>query len=91
MDGYTFYHNDRQGRRGGGVALLINDCFDVKDRDDISLPATLCESIFIEIILNNMKNIVLGIIYRDPNTCTPINSFNDKMNECLEQLSIENK
>ena len=89
MDGYTFYHNDRHGRRGGGVALLINDCFDVKVRNDISLPDTLCESLFIEITLNNMKNIVVGIIYRDPNT--PINSFNDNMNECLEQLSIENK
>merc|ERR1712198_616864 len=77
------------GRRGGGVALLINDCFDVKVRNDISLPDTLCESLFIEITLNNMKNIVVGIIYRDPNT--PINSFNDNMNECLEQLSIENK
>lgn len=25
MDGYKFFRKDRQGKRGGGVALYIND------------------------------------------------------------------
>ena len=88
-DGYTFYHNDRRGRRGGGVALLVNDLFDAKVRDDIYLPDTLCEYLFIEIILDNSKNIIVGILYRDLNK--PICDFNENMNACLEKISLENK
>ena len=89
LDGYTFYHNDRQGRKGGGVALLVNDLFDVKVRNDIHLPNDLCESLFIEIVLTNSKNIIVGVIYRDPNKS--IHDFNNYMNTCLEELSPENK
>ena len=79
-DGYTFYHNDRRGRKGGGVALLVNDLCDAKVRDDIYLPETLCEYLFIEIILDNSKNIIVGIIYRDLNK--PICDFNENY-ECF--------
>ena len=47
MDGYTFYHSDREGRKGGGVALLVNDSFDVKVRKDIQLPGNICEALLI--------------------------------------------
>ena len=28
MDGYKLFRRDRQGRRGGGVALCVRECFD---------------------------------------------------------------
>ena len=31
MDGYKLFRRDRQGRKGGGVALYIKDCFDVEE------------------------------------------------------------
>ena len=89
MDGYTFYHSDREGRKGGGVALLVNDSFDVKVHKDIQLPDNICESLFIEILLTNARNIIVGIIYRDPNK--PICEFTNHINECLEEISSEHK
>ena len=79
----TFYHSDRRGRRGGGVALLVSDLFDAKVRNDIYLPVTLCEYLSIEVRLDNSKNIIVGIIYRDFNK--PICDFNENMNACLEK------
>jgi len=29
MDGYKLFRRDRQGRRGGGMALYVRECFDV--------------------------------------------------------------
>jgi len=31
MDGYKLFRRDRQGRKGGGVALYIKECFDVEE------------------------------------------------------------
>ena len=31
MDSYKLFRRDRQGRKGGGVALYIKECFDVEE------------------------------------------------------------
>ena len=31
MDGYKLLRRDRQGRKGGSVALYIKECFDVEE------------------------------------------------------------
>ena len=31
MDGYKVFRRHRQGRKGGGMAFYIKDCFDVKE------------------------------------------------------------
>ncbi|PKU31493.1 rna-directed dna polymerase from mobile element hypothetical protein [Limosa lapponica baueri] len=33
MDGYKLFRRDRQGRRGGGVALYVRECFDCIELD----------------------------------------------------------
>jgi len=33
-DGYKLFRRDRQGRRGGGTALCVRECFDCLERDD---------------------------------------------------------
>ena len=50
------------------------------------------ESIFIEIdkhVFNKNSNIVIGVIYRPPNT--DINCFNESLNVILDKLKNENK
>ncbi|KAK4820971.1 hypothetical protein QYF61_009437 [Mycteria americana] len=34
MDGYKLFRRDRQGRRGGGVALYVRECFDCLELND---------------------------------------------------------
>ena len=31
MDGYKLFRKDKQGRRGGGVALYVKECFEVTE------------------------------------------------------------
>ena len=31
MDGYKLFRKDRQGRRGGGVALYVKECIEVTE------------------------------------------------------------
>ena len=69
MIGYEFIHKNRPDRSGGGVGLHLSDNCDFKVRDDLSgSDADVMESLFIEIVRSNEKNIVVGVIYRPPNT-----------------------
>ena len=34
MDGYRLFRRDRRGRRGGGVALYVRECFDCLELND---------------------------------------------------------
>ena len=34
MDGYKLFRRDRQGSRGGGVALYVRECFDCLELND---------------------------------------------------------
>ncbi|GAB0178246.1 maestro heat-like repeat-containing protein family member 7 [Grus japonensis] len=34
VDGYKLFRRDRQGRRGGGVALYVRECFDCIELND---------------------------------------------------------
>ena len=66
-----------------------NNC-DFKVRDDLSgSDADVMESLFIEIVRSNEKNIVDGVIYRLPNT--NVDAFVSKHCELVEKLSRENK
>ncbi|KAK4827898.1 LOW QUALITY PROTEIN: hypothetical protein QYF61_022321 [Mycteria americana] len=63
MDGYKLFRRDRQGRRGGGVALYVRECLDcleLKDGDDR-----------VECLWNrgkaNKADIMVGVCYRPPN------------------------
>ena len=68
IDGYTKVEKHRTNSRGGGVALYLNDKYQFKVRDDLSIfEEGLFESIFVEININE-KPLILGEIYRVPNT-----------------------
>ncbi|GAB0189218.1 hypothetical protein GRJ2_001387100 [Grus japonensis] len=65
VDGYKLFRRDRQGRRGGGVALYVRECFDcleLNDGDD----KVECLWVIIRREANKADTMV-GVCYRPPN------------------------
>ena len=67
--GYTHVGNYRNTKKGGGVSILIKNGISYKRRQDLDIfQEGGTESIFIEILSKSGKNIVIGSMYRPPNT-----------------------
>ncbi|GAB0206747.1 hypothetical protein GRJ2_003140300 [Grus japonensis] len=65
MDGYKLFRRDRQGRRGGGVALYVRECFDCIELDDCD---DKVECLWVRMRGKaNKADILLGVCYRPPN------------------------
>ncbi|GAB0208309.1 hypothetical protein GRJ2_003296600 [Grus japonensis] len=65
MDDYKLFRRDRQGRRGGGVALYVRECFDCLELDDGD---ERVECLWIRIRGKaNKADILLGVCYRPSN------------------------
>ena len=91
-DDYTVLSKHRTNRIGGGVSLLIKDGIPYSDRNDLSIFNNNIESLFIEIdktVFQTNKNVVIGIIYRPPNT--NINEFNNILSDLLETIETDKK
>ena len=88
IDGYTFVHNHRPDKAGGGVGLYITSELEFKLRDDLTI-AECFESLFIEICRSRGKNIIVGAVYRPPNQMP--SEFVSGFNNALSKISKENK
>ena len=65
MDGYKHFRKDRQGRRGGGVALYVKECFEVTE---LMTGDNKVESLWVKIRGRADKaDILVGICYRPSN------------------------
>ncbi|KAK4830743.1 hypothetical protein QYF61_013193 [Mycteria americana] len=65
MDGYKLFRRDRQGRRGGGVALYVRESLDSLELDDGD---DRVECLWVRIRGKaNKADIVVGVCYRPPN------------------------
>ena len=65
MDGYKLFRKDRQGRRGGGVALCVKECFEVTE---LMTGDNKVESLWVKIRGRADKaDILVGVCYRPPN------------------------
>ena len=85
-------HNYREGRMGGGVSLYIKSGISYKPRKDLRFLEPYIETLFVEIsntCLNIEKNVVVGVVYRPPNTSTP--DFIEKMNLILQRIDTSTK
>ena len=88
LNNYTMLRADRKHRRGGGVAIYINSLFsDYNVRHDVIFQEA--EVMFIEIDIKKDKNIIVGIIYRPPNS--NFDTFLSDLENCLHILEPENK
>ena len=67
LQNYDYIFNNRQVRRGGGVALYISKDFNFNICNEFSISNDILESLFIEIFVPGRKSIMVGVIYRPPN------------------------
>ena len=85
-------HNYRDNRDGGGVTLFLKSGISYKPRKDLNFLEPYIETIFVEIsntCLNIEKNVIVGVVYRPPNTSTP--DFIEKMNLILQRIGTSTK
>ena len=67
LQGYTSVHQVRKhGHTGGGISLFLHNSLMYKMRNDISVNNDDIESLCVEIINKNTKNIIVNTIYRKP-------------------------
>ena len=92
MPKYNCINRFRKQRRGGGVSLYIKNDIKFMNRPDLEYFDVEMESLFIEIdknVFNLSSNVVVGVIYRMPNTCMEI--FNDRMSDIMNIVQRERK
>ena len=92
MPKYNCINRFRKQRRGGGVSLYIKNDIKFINRPDLEYFDAEMESLFIEIdknVFNLSSNVVVGVIYRMPNTCMEI--FNDRMSDIMNIVQRERK
>ena len=88
LDGYSIEGVCRHHKRGG-VALYINENYIYRTRNDLCLNTVDFESCFIEIESAVSGNIIVGILYKPPDTSCV--NFIDGFNKILGHVQNENK
>jgi exonuclease III len=85
LEGYKFIYKPKLSSLHGGVAFYVKESMDIKVLP-VVVNDELCDSLFIEIDLNNCVQskgkVVLGNIYRPPRE--NVNNYNNFI-ECLEE------
>ena len=89
LNEYEFVCRNRQDRLGGGVAMYVLKRYNYIVHDNISLMSDLIESLFIEIIIPDHKNILVGVIYRPPNSS--LKEFLSYVTDLIKNPLFENK
>ena len=84
MPEFDLVVNSRQDRIGGGVGIYISKKYDHLIHERLNCMNNVVESLFTELIIPNSKNILIGVIYRPPNS-----NLNDFMSyivspECIK-------
>ena len=87
MDGYELFRRDRQGRRGGGVALYVRECFDCLELDDGN---DRVECFWVRIRGKaNKADIMVGVCYRPPNQDEEADEiFSKQLGEVSQALAL---
>ena len=73
MEGYELYTSHRTNKIGGGVAIYVDKALKSSLLMKTNIENIL-ESVTIEILVENAKNIIITCIYRTPGTC--LDTFN---------------
>ena len=86
--GFTFLHNCRQDKKGGGVGILVSEKLQCKLWPDLSSDMVENECVTIEISLCNGEHCLVSFMYRPPNSNGQ--SFLCCYNSILCQMKKEN-
>ena len=84
MPNYTFFSQHRP-TKGGGVGIYLTNSVSAFVRIDLSLLQPFIECVFVEVSLPDSLNILLGCVYRPPNT--DITQFNAAITNTLNIIS----
>ena len=60
-------HAIRKNRRGVGISIFVHESLPFKRRQDLDINSEAVESLSIEILNKDSKNIILNMIHRPPN------------------------
>jgi cytidylate kinase len=77
------------GKKGGGVAVYVSDKYIFKLKFSQCFSNTNYESLFVEIIINKCRNILIGCVYRPPNG--KIKPFENFIKKTIIKINKENK
>ena len=92
MQGYNHEYMYRKDRKGGGVSLFIKETIQYSVINDIVENNEFIESLFVEltdICSSSGKNIIIGVVYRPPNTS--IETFNEILEDMFCKLKPHKK
>ena len=89
LSGYNSLHLERKNKRGGGVCVFIREDLIFKKRKDFSVSEESNETLSIEIINKNTKNIIVNTCYRPPNS--KIKPLKNHINHIFASMLKENK
>jgi len=90
IPGYTSIIKARKNRPGGVVGLYIQDAlnFSYKLRPDLSTDTT-SESLFIQLTNNKYKNVIIGVIYKPPDS--DVTKFTKSIEQLLNIVTKEHR
>ena len=79
LQGYSEFTFEPTGIACGGTGFYINNKHKFLVRDDLSLnsPSNF-EAMFIEIVLPDRKNLIVGCVYRHPSSEVALHDFNEQ-------------
>ena len=89
ISGYNYIHEPRRSRTGGGVGLYLKQDFQFKCRPQICFSDSCAESLFVEIIRQKERNIIVGVIYRPPEK--NVREFCEELDRLVMTISVNNK
>ena len=92
LEGYHPFVFDPTETSHGGTGFYVKDSLVYVKSDDLKFNSpSNYESTFIEVILPDRKNMILGCIYRHPTSTISIQQFINESIEPLDKISAENK
>ena len=91
IPGYNLHMINRKHKAGGGICVFTKENLTVRLRNDINIISNNenIESLFIEIVSEKTKNIVIGTIYIPPHS--NFNDFENNLKTILSNLGKCNK
>ena len=92
LNGYSSVNRYRNNKTGGGVSLHIQNGIPFILRNDLDYFDSEMENVFMKIdrcIFNTDSNIVIGVIYRMPNSSVDV--FNDRIAVVMNVIQKERK
>ena len=79
IGGYDEFIFEPTGSTHGGAGFYIKNGYDYIPRKDLNLNSTShFEAMFVELILKDRKNLIVGCIYRHPSSDISVNDFAEK-------------